>query len=182
MAGIEIGKILLVRHGESEANVRKIFAGQKDDSPLTEKGRQQAKIVGDLLISRGILIDRIISSPLIRAEETAKIIVQTMGNNLLKVEFDERILEYDMGTLTGTPFKSVTSQEMVSAKGAEDPEKFGRRVDEFFEELLTIDNKNILVVGHGGIAKMMETRKRGLLAASFFDIPLVANAEIMEIR
>lgn len=36
-------KIYFVRHGESEANVEKKFAGQKEDSPLTELGREQAK-------------------------------------------------------------------------------------------------------------------------------------------
>lgn len=35
--------IYFIRHGESEANERKVFAGQKDDSILTEKGREQAK-------------------------------------------------------------------------------------------------------------------------------------------
>ena len=182
MAGIETGKILFVRHGESEANVRGVFAGQKDDSPLTENGRQQAKEVGELLTSRGISIDRVISSPLIRARETAEIIVRTIGNDSLKVENDERILEYDMGVMTGIPFRRVTSFEMISADGAEDPEKFGMRVDNFFEQLLLINNENILVVGHGGIAKMLETRKKGLPTCTFLDIPLVPNAEIMEIR
>jgi broad specificity phosphatase PhoE len=182
MAGIEAGKILFVRHGESEANVKGVFAGQKDDSPLTENGKQQAKVVGELLISRGISIDRVISSPLIRAKETAEIIVRTIGNGSLKVDTDERILEYDMGVLTGIPFRRVTSFEMVSAKGAEDPEKFGMRVDSFFEELLTTNDKNVLVVGHGGIAKMLETRKKGLPTCTFLDIPLIQNTEIMEIR
>ena len=35
--------IYFIRHGESEANVRKVFAGQKDDTPITEEGKQQAK-------------------------------------------------------------------------------------------------------------------------------------------
>ncbi len=56
--------IYFVRHGESEANQKRIFAGQKDDSVLTEKGREQAKTLAQEIIAEGIKINTIISSPL----------------------------------------------------------------------------------------------------------------------
>ncbi len=56
--------IYFVRHGESEANLKGVFAGQRDNSLLTEKGKQQARVTAQNIKNKGILIDRIISSPL----------------------------------------------------------------------------------------------------------------------
>jgi len=41
--------IYFVRHGLSEANVKKVFAGQKDDTPLVDEGREQAKATADTI-------------------------------------------------------------------------------------------------------------------------------------
>lgn len=61
-----LNSIYFVRHGESEANLQGLFAGQKDDSILTEKGREQAKITAQNIKIQIPKIDRIICSPLKR--------------------------------------------------------------------------------------------------------------------
>ncbi len=115
--------IYFIRHGESEANLREVFAGQKDDSALTEKGREQAREAGNKIKSLGLNIDIIVSSPLIRAFDTAKIVAQIIGYSK-EIVIDGRITEYDMGILTGTPGHQITSKALVSAENAEDPEAF----------------------------------------------------------
>lgn len=86
--------IYFVRHGLSEANAKRVFAGQKDDSPLVEEGRKQAKETGKKILEEGIKIDKIISSPLARAYETAQIIAKELGFNI----YDKEI--YSNGSIT----------------------------------------------------------------------------------
>lgn len=65
--------LYFLRHGQSLANIQGNFAGQRDNSPLTELGIQQAKDAGKMWNEKGISLDKIISSPLIRARKTAEI-------------------------------------------------------------------------------------------------------------
>ena len=65
--------IVFVRHGESEGNVKQFFQGQVD-YPLTDLGRNQAKLLSQKWIQDGIQFDQVISSPLSRAFETAQIL------------------------------------------------------------------------------------------------------------
>jgi probable phosphoglycerate mutase len=170
-------KIYFVRHGESEANVKRQFAGQKEDSPLTDLGRQQAKQAAKDLLKYDFKIDRVISSPLLRAHETAKIIVKEakMG---LEIEIDERIAEYDMGALTGTAHHKISSQELVAAEGAEDPSEFQNRVQDLINELRQGD-KNVLIVSHAGVGRIIEVSKKNLDPKSFYDLGPLPNAKII---
>lgn len=79
--------ILLIRHGESEANVQKIFAGNTD-AELTEKGLNQAKITAEYLKERNI--SAVYSSDLSRAFRTA---CETAALHGLKVIKDKRLRE-----------------------------------------------------------------------------------------
>ncbi|MDP9251443.1 MAG: histidine phosphatase family protein, partial [Chloroflexota bacterium] len=80
-----------VRHGESEANVARRFAG-RTDSPLTERGRQQARAVAEALVSERF--DRVISSPLSRCRDTALVIAQRQQ---LPVDLEPDLVEIDVG-------------------------------------------------------------------------------------
>ena len=90
--------IYFIRHGESEANARRTFSGQKDDSLLTEKGRQQALDEGKKIKEMDIKIDLVFSSPLKRAFETAKIVSKEI-NYKKEILIDSRILEYDLSLI-----------------------------------------------------------------------------------
>ena len=70
-------RVIVVRHGESTFNVKRIIQGHHDESLLTEKGEAQARRVGQFL--KGITIDVAYCSPLKRAARTAALIAETVG-------------------------------------------------------------------------------------------------------
>ena len=171
--------IYFIRHGESEANLRHTFAGQKDDSLLTEKGKEQAKAEGLKIKEENLKIDRIISSPLVRALDTAKIVSEIINYDK-EVVIDSRITEYDMGTLTGTPMHEISSKMLVAAENAEDANSFRDRVKSFLDEHKKSD-ENILMVAHAGVGRMIETLKQGTDPDLFYDYPAYSNASIIKL-
>ena len=90
--------LVLVRHGRTDVNARGLLQGRMD-LPLDEVGLVQAAEVAKALAAP----DRVISSPLLRARETA----EAFG---LPVEIDERWIELDYGELDGLPVASVGSR------------------------------------------------------------------------
>ncbi|MFA6436613.1 MAG: histidine phosphatase family protein [Candidatus Paceibacterota bacterium] len=172
--------IYFVRHGLSEANVKRVFAGQKDDSLLTEEGREQAKKTGKKIVEEEINIDRIISSPSKRALETAEIIAKELKFNLSKIIKDDRINEFDMGSLSGTPWREDFPLLLASAKNAEDPQTFRDRVYACVKELSELSG-NTLVVSHAGVGRILETIKQGKDAKSFYGLPPYPNASVTKI-
>jgi len=172
--------IYFIRHGESEANVRKVFAGQKDDSILTKKGEEQALATAIEIKKEEIKIDKIYSSPLKRAYETAEIIAKEIGFDISNIITESRIIEYDMGNLSGTPWHTISSTILVDAENAEDPEMFKNRVCACVEELSKLP-ENILLVSHAAVGRVLETVKEGIDAKLFYDLPAYKNASITKI-
>lgn len=152
--------IYFIRHGESEANVRHVFAGQKDDSVLTEKGKEQALATAKEIKKENLKIDKIISSPLKRALKTAEIIAIELGFDISKIVVDNHITEYDMGSFTGTKAGKISSLILTTAKGAEDPQLFCDRVCSYIKKL-SESPENILIVSHAGVGRILETIKEG---------------------
>ncbi len=169
--------IYFIRHGESEANLKGVFAGQRDNSLLTEKGIEQAQITANLIKNTIPKIDRIISSPLKRTIETTNIIAKEIGFDVNNIEIDDRITEYDMGSITGTPIKNISSLVLISAKDAEDTNEFKDRVYSCIKELSNLP-ENILIVSHAGVGRILETIKENKEAALFYDIPAYPNASV----
>lgn len=88
-------QVLLVRHGQTDWNATGLYHGQ-EDIPLNEVGRSQAVALADAL--RAEHFDRIVSSPLSRASDTAAAIAALRG---LEVIVDDSLLEADAGDWTG---------------------------------------------------------------------------------
>lgn len=172
--------IYFVRHGETESNVRGVFAGQKDDSILTEKGKEQAKATGQAVKVNVSKIDRMICSPLKRTRATAEIIANEIGFDSSKIEIDARIIEHDTGSMTGTPFAGVSSIALTTAEGAEDSEKFRDRIYAFMKEMSVLP-ETILVVSHGAVGRMLETIKKNGDTKLIYDIPVWDNASVTKI-
>ncbi|HQV64824.1 MAG TPA: class I tRNA ligase family protein [Candidatus Paceibacterota bacterium] len=149
--------IIFVRHGESEANAAHIYAG-KMDTPLTEKGREQAKATADLL--KGKNITKIFSSDLSRAHDTAKIIADTIG---LEVETSPEFQEIYGGTVEGTPSRKIPI--MMAAFD----DKTGETQDELIArgkrawDIVRNDNTDgdILIVGHATFSAVMKAVLEG---------------------
>ncbi|WP_297890125.1 histidine phosphatase family protein [Sulfurihydrogenibium sp.] len=148
--------IYLCRHGESEYNAKKIVQGHID-TELTEKGKNQAKALGEFLKDKGI--KKIISSDLKRAYQTAKIVGKILG---LEVHKDERIREMHFGTWEGLSYDWIyqnakehfynwlSNPVKHPLPKQEDPFHFEKRLKIFLEDIKKYPDDSILVVGHGG--------------------------------
>jgi 2,3-bisphosphoglycerate-dependent phosphoglycerate mutase len=92
--------LALVRHGQSEWNLKNLFTGWKDPD-LTPRGIEEAKGAGRALRKRGIVFDVAFTSVLQRAERTLAIIQKELGQPNLPVVRDAALNERDYGDLTG---------------------------------------------------------------------------------
>jgi len=170
--------LYFIRHGESEANVRHVFAGQRDNTPLTSTGKQQAEEAAKVISQSGITFDRFCVSPLLRTQQTAEIVATGIGFPIEHITYESRLLEYDMGDLTGTPLHAITSQELTSAPGAEDARLFQRRTQEALAEFGRLPG-NTLIISHAGVGRMIEATKHGLDPTEFYSMDAYPNAHLV---
>lgn len=144
--------IYLVRHGQTDWNVEHRTQGHLD-IPLNETGRNEARICKEKLAN--IKIDKIISSDLSRAKETAAIINENFS---LPITYDSRIRELNFGDLQGVLAKDISDKNWYLLN--HEPHKIHaepladvyKRMKHFFDEI--DPGKNTLVVGHGGTVRM----------------------------
>lgn len=94
------GTLVLVRHGQSEWNLKNLFTGWKDPG-LTELGIQEAEAGGQALADYGIKFDIAFTSVLKRAKDTCKIILDKVDQPNLETIFDQALNERDYGDLSG---------------------------------------------------------------------------------
>ncbi|MEO3997218.1 2,3-bisphosphoglycerate-dependent phosphoglycerate mutase [Mesorhizobium sp. CAU 1732] len=94
------GTLVLVRHGQSEWNLKNLFTGWRDPA-LTEQGHAEAKKAGALLKARGLTFDIAYTSVLSRAEVTCQHILDAVGQSDLKTIHDQALNERDYGDLSG---------------------------------------------------------------------------------
>ena len=88
--------IYIVRHGQTELNQRSVLQG-RSNHPLTDLGREQASAVGDAFRDAGIVFDKVYTSPLDRAVETAKLVAGDVP-----IECEDALIEMDYGPYEGT--------------------------------------------------------------------------------
>lgn len=101
--------VYLVRHGQSEWNIRRLTQGQTAHPPLTDLGREQAAAAAGALASE-LPADpsvRLVTSDLVRAAETARIIADRLG---LAPELDPRLREQHLGELEGRGYDETWQQ------------------------------------------------------------------------
>lgn len=92
--------LVLVRHGQSEWNLKNLFTGWRDPD-LTEKGHEEAKAAGRVLADRGMKFDIAYTSVLQRAEKTCQHILDAIGQSDLETIHDEALNERNYGDLAG---------------------------------------------------------------------------------
>src|SRR2546427_2251070 len=97
-----MGRLLLIRHGESEGNRDRVFC-RTPDVPLTEEGRCQARAAGGWIAERFAPV-RIVTSPFARARQTADILAGVLG---LAVVVEPGLRERSYGELAGQPYGAV---------------------------------------------------------------------------
>jgi 2,3-bisphosphoglycerate-dependent phosphoglycerate mutase len=94
------GTLVLVRHGQSEWNLKNLFTGWRDVD-LTELGREEARSGGEKLKARGLKFDIAFTSALIRAQKTCQIILDVVGQSNLRTIRNQALNERDYGDLSG---------------------------------------------------------------------------------
>ena len=154
-----MGRLYFVRHGESEWNVLGQICGSTD-IPLTDRGREMARETGRKIVEEGLKIDKIISSPLSRAYETATIIASFLG---LEVKKDNRIKEQNFGVWEGK--SPIDNPEFQAAKrvfcssygGGESMLKTAQRVYNLLDEIKEDKDNTYLLVAHNGIYRMVQS-------------------------
>ncbi len=153
-------KIILIRHGESEANRQRIIQGHQD-FPLSELGMKQAEEMGDFLLENGYSFDSVYSSDLTRAKTTAEIICKKLHIEAIKT--DKRLREFNLGIYEGRRNDEMAAEDksfLISCwkddlkrvpEGENGQEMKARVKDVFTDIVSTNDSKStILIIGHGG--------------------------------
>ncbi|MBP5485415.1 MAG: histidine phosphatase family protein [Alphaproteobacteria bacterium] len=143
--------LYIMRHGETDWNLENKIQGQVD-VPLNDTGRIQVVTAAQKIAQ--LRIHRIVSSDLLRAAETAKILEWPLW---LTVEYDARLREWDFGDLNTAKLTSVATFASVLTEyqkyNAESIDSVFTRVATFFDKFDM--NQNTLIVSHGGLMRVM---------------------------
>lgn len=159
-------RLYFVRHGESDANVLRVFANRPGVHRLTEQGRRQAEALAESLT--GTPFAAIYCSPILRAVQTAEIIAQRLA---LPYQIDDALREYDVGALEGQSDAASWAQYQAGfaawmagenwdcgIAGGESYEAIRARFLPFIRRLEAVyqdTDHNLLLIGHGGILSCM---------------------------
>lgn len=177
-------RIIMVRHGQSETNVRKVFTGQLD-VPLTSIGQEQARLMA--LYLDKYKVDKLYVSPLQRAVDTAKPIAERQN---CPQEQTDALKEINSGKWQGLSFEEIAEKyphtyeawrsDMGSAEpdGGETCHQLYDRVTAFFEELLESPEQTVCLVCHATPIRMMESYIRGGSPAAAQEISWIPNASV----
>ena len=155
--------LVLVRHGQSEWNAKNLFTGWKDPD-LTHKGIEEAVNAGKKINEYGLSFSCMFTSALVRAQNTAKIILKEIEQEDIPTYQDKNLNERAYGSLTGMD-KDEARQKFGSEQvqiwrrsfntsppdGESLKDTYNRVVPYFQENILPhlADGKNILVSAHG---------------------------------
>ncbi len=151
-------KLYFTRHGETVWNVENKICGMTD-SPLTERGRQQAAALGQKVRASGLQIDEILYSPLSRAADTAQAIAAATG---LPARCEPRLREQCFGRYEGTPrngtaFLQSKTHFADRYGNGESMMQLAQRIYNLLDELKAQPDKTYLLVAHNGIARVVES-------------------------
>jgi uncharacterized phosphatase len=139
--------LVLVRHGQTDWNLAGRIQGSSD-IPLNDTGRRQAREAGTLLAEESW--DAIVSSPLIRARETAEIIAAEIG--LRTVELVPALRERHYGAAEGLTGAEAEARYSGKVPGRETPAMVLERVRPALVDLAEEHaGQNVLIVSHGGV-------------------------------
>ena len=155
--------LYVIRHGETDANKEGRFQGWSDN-PLNEKGIELAAVTGRAM--KGIHFDGCFSSPLIRAQQTAQIVLRESENADIPILIDDRIKEIGMGEWEGKRFRTdLRDAEAEAAKqffhrpfefpgfpGGENARQVCERTQQFLWELAAKDDKRTYLISIHGFA------------------------------
>ncbi len=180
--------LYIIRHGKTDWNAEYRLQGRTDIS-LNDDGRKMAMMAAKKYAH--INFDVCYSSPLARAQETAKLLLS--GRNV-PIITDERLIEMCFGEFEGQKeifkhpdwsiykfFKDPANY--VAENGAESMEDLFSRTGEFLNTVVRKDldeGKDVLIVGHGAMNNSIISRVRGIPLKDFWTIA-IPNCELIEL-
>lgn len=175
-------KIYFVRHGQTDWNLARKMQGGDTEKPLNETGIKQAEKTQNKLKDKDY--DIVICSPMERAKQTAQIII---SNKDVKIIEDERLIERKLGVLEGNSITPKCEKEIwdcnlnVNIENGESIGEFECRVLEFIKDIKEkYKNKSVLIVAHGGVAKIFKKYLYGNPKDNNLDNYKMENCEIIE--
>jgi probable phosphoglycerate mutase len=159
--------VVLTRHGHTERSEPEQYLGQRIDIPISDRGRAQAEELKHRLSA--VSFDRVISSPLLRALETAELLQPAAA-----IERDDRLREADYGDWEGMTVSAIEQRWPAQRRAWEaDPARVGppggergldvaQRASAFLRDLRAWDaeqlpdqNRTVLVVGHSTLNRIL---------------------------
>lgn len=164
--------LVLVRHGQSEWNLKNLFTGWKDPG-LTETGEAEAHAAGRKLKDMGLSFDVAFTSALTRAQQTLDIILAEIGQTDLPIVRDQALNERDYGDLTGLnkdDARARWGEEQVhvwrrsfdvAPPGGESLKMTAERVLPYFEAHIlprVMDGERVIVAAHGNSLRALIMR------------------------
>lgn len=181
--------LLLVRHGESEANRSGIFAGQTDVE-LLHKGIEQAQKTAQY-IAEHYIVSTVYASDLKRAYKTGKVIADLLQVDLVS---NEKLREINAGEWQGKMFDELVTNYQedyacwlsdignCTCSGGESVKQLGMRVAEALTHIAE-DNigKTVVIATHATPIRVSQCLLQGLSLDAMKDIPWVSNASVTEL-
>lgn len=144
--------LYFMRHGLSVSNMRGLLSG-RDDTPLAKEGIKQCEAAAKQISK--LNIDAIVSSPMQRAMESAKIIAEAIGYPEDKIIVSELFMEREFGPLEGADYRHYRHQNLDNSEGVEHSSSIIKRAEQGLELLKGIPADNILVVSHGSLGRAL---------------------------
>ena len=187
------GTLVLVRHGQSEWNLKNLFTGWRDVD-LTELGREEAKAGAEKLKARGTKFDIAFTSVLKRAQKTNDIILDALGQIGLKTIRDQALNERDYGDLSGLnkdDARAKWGEEQVhiwrrsydvQPPGGESLKDTGARVWPYYLHVMqphVLRGETVLVTAHGNSLRALIMALDGLSGDEIVKMELATGVPVV---
>jgi len=164
-------ELYVVRHGQTEYNIKKVFQGHID-IPLNEVGEKQAEETA--LKFKNIDIDMLLVSPLQRTIQTAKYISEITG---VPITIEERIVERNFGNMEGHANRDdwnikmmLDYQKNYNKENIEPIQELFKRIYDFLDEITEkYKDKKIILVTHGAVSQPIECYFKGMPSIMDFE-------------
>lgn len=187
------GTLVLVRHGQSEWNLKNLFTGWRDPG-LTEQGHAEAKEAGRKLAARGLKFDIAYTSALSRAQTTCRHILAAVGQPDLETVEDQALNERDYGDLSGLnkdDARARWGEEQVHVwrrsydvppPGGESLRDTGARVWPYYMHVVqphVLRGETVLIAAHGNSLRALIMALDGLSGEDVIKVELGTGVPIV---
>ncbi len=186
-----MSKLVLIRHGESQWNLENRFTGWVD-VPLSPKGVEEAKAAAKKL--SGFRFDRAFSSVLTRANETMRLILESLGQTTIPIERDKALNERMYGELQGLN-KAETAKKYgddqvkiwrrsydVRPPGGESLKDTAERVLPYYENRIkpyVLKGETILIAAHGNSLRALVMQLDQLTREQVLELNIPTGAPLL---